>query len=238
MPDGIYAAAAGMQAQQTRIDLLSNDISNMDTTGYQSQRVAFSDLVYSAEQGVPVGSGSTVTTLGPTSSQGEIQTSDDPFSLAIEGSGYFTVKQANGSPALTRDGSFQLDANGNIVTSTGEQLDPPIQVPKGTQPSGISVGQDGSVTVANKVIGKIGVVDVPSPMGLEPVGSNLFAFTTASGRPAPTSSTIEQGALESSNVDLAQTMSDMIDAQRSYELASRAIKTQDELLDDADSLVK
>ncbi|HEX4521687.1 MAG TPA: flagellar hook-basal body protein [Gaiellaceae bacterium] len=238
MPDGIYAAAAGMQAQQTRIDLLSNDISNMDTTGYQSQRVAFSDLVYSAEQGVPVGSGSSVSTLGPTSGQGEVQTSDDPMSLAITGPGYFQVKQGNGSPALTRDGSFQLDADGNIVTSTGEKLDPPIQVPKGTQASDISVGKDGSVTVANKVIGKIGVVDVPSQMGLDPIGNNLFAITAASGQPKAASSTIEQGALESSNVDLAQTMSDMIDAQRSYELASRAIKTQDELLDDADSLVK
>ena len=238
MPDGIYAAAAGMDAQQTRIDLLSNDIANMDTTGYQAQRVAFRDLVYSSEQGTQVGAGSAVTTLGPTSEQGEIQTSDDPLSLAIQGEGYFTVKQANGSPALTRDGSFQLDADGNIVTSTGEKLDPPIQVPKGTQPSDISVGQDGSVTVANKVIGKITVVDVASPMGLDPIGSNLFAFTAASGQPTPVKSQIEQGALESSNVDLAQTMAEMIEAQRGYELASRAIKTQDELLDDANGIVK
>lgn len=238
MPDGIYAAASGMDAQQTRIDLLSNDIANMDTTGYQAQRVAFRDLVYSAEQGVPVGGGSAVATLGPTAAQGEIQTSDDPLSLAIQGPGYFTVKQANGSPALTRDGSFQLDADGNIVTSTGEQLDPPIQVPKGTQPSDVSVGQDGSVTVGNKVIGKIAVVDVASSMGLDPIGGNLFAFTTASGQPTPVKSQIEQGALESSNVDLATTMSDLIDAQRSYELASKAIATQDQILDDADSIVK
>ena len=238
MPDGIYAAGAGMAAQQTRIDYLSDDISNLNTTGYKSQRVAFHDLVYSSVSGTPVGAGSAVSTLGPTQDQGSIQPSDDPLSLALQGPGWFQVKRADGSIALTRDGSFGLDANGNIVTSTGERLDPPVQVPKGTQPSDISISAQGAVTVAGKSIGKIGVVEVPSDSGLVPIGGNLFAPSAGSGAPTASSTQIQQGALETSNVDLSQTMADMIDAQRSYELASRAIKTQDELLDVANQIVR
>jgi flagellar basal-body rod protein FlgG len=230
-----------MDAQQTRMDFLSNDISNLNTTGYRSQRVAFKDLVYSAEQGVPIGAGSTTMSLGPTLDQGSIEQTDNPLSLALSGPGFFQVKQADGTPALTRDGTFALDANGNLVTSTGEKLDPPVQVPKGAQPADISISASGDITVAGKSIGRITVVDVPSSSGLQPVGDNLFVANAASGKPTPTSTSttqIQQGALETSNVDLAQTMADMIDAQRGYELASKAIQTQDQLLDDANNIVR
>ena len=238
MTDGIFAAAAGMQAQQNRIDLLSNDIANLDTTGYQSQRVSFSDLVFSSEQGVPVGAGAATTSLGPTQDLGTIQQNGNPLSLALDGTGYFQVKQADGTTALTRDGSFGLDADGNIVTSSGDQLDPPVRVPKGTEPSQITISPDGTVTASGSKIGKIAVVDVPAPSGLAPAGDNLYVATAASGSPVATSTKIEQGALETSNVDLSETLSDIIDAQRSYELASQAIKTQDTLLDDANQIPK
>jgi flagellar basal-body rod protein FlgG len=238
MSNGIYAAASGMEAQQQRIDLLSNDVANVNTNGYKSQRLAFSDLVYSAEQGVPVGAGSAITSLGPSLAEGTIQPSDNPLSLALQGPGYFQVKRADGSIALTRDGSFGLDANGNLVTSSGERLEPPIQLPKGTQPSDVSIGADGTVSVGGKSAGKITVVDVPSPAGLRSLGDDLFGISAASGAPAAVSTHIQQGAIETSNVDLAETMSEMIDAQRSFELASRAIKTQDELLDIANQIIR
>src|SRR5262249_51267011 len=142
------------------------------------------------------------------------------------------------STALTRDGSFQLDANGNLTTSTGELVQPPIQVPKGTQPKDISIGPDGTVTVGTKSVGKIAVVDVPSSAGLQALGNNLFAGGAASGTPAPSTTQIQRGALETSNVDMADTMSQMLDAQRSFELSSRAIKTQDELLDVANQIIR
>ncbi len=238
MADGIYAAAAGMAAQQTRIDYLSNDVANVNTTGYRAQRLAFSDLLYTPEQGVPVGAGSAVVSLGPTGSAGTIQPSDNPLDLAIQGPGFFQVERADGSIALTRDGTFSLDAGGDLVTSTGERLG--VQVPKGTQPSDISIGADGSVSVGAKKVGQITVVDVASTNGLRPLGDNLFAPSAASGTPAPLgpATAIQQGATESSNVDLAETMSELLDAQRGFELASRAIKTQDELLDDANQLVR
>jgi flagellar basal-body rod protein FlgG len=227
-----------MAAQQSRMDYLSNDIANVNTNGYKSQRVAFHDLVYSAEQGVPIGAGSAATSLGPTLDQGAIQQTDNPLSLALTGPGYFQVKRADGAVALTRDGTFALDANGSIVTAAGEQLVPPVKVPKGAQPSDISISPEGAVTVAGKAIGKIDIVDVPSSTGLQPVGDNLFLATAASGKAVPTKTQLQQGATEASDVDLGQTMADMIDAQRSYELASKAIKNQDELLDIANQIVR
>jgi flagellar basal-body rod protein FlgG len=227
-----------MQAQQTRMDYLSNDIANLNTTGYKAQRLAFRDLLYAPEQGVPVGSGSALSSLGATGEAGALQPSDNPLSLALQGPGFFQVKRADGSTALTRDGSFGLDASGDLVTSTGERLQPPIRVPKGTSPSDVSIGSDGTVTAGGKKLGQIAVVDVPAPSGLVPLGGNLFGASAASGSPAPSKTAIQQGAIEASNVDLAETMSQLIDAQRSFELTSRAIKTQDELLDVANQIVK
>ena len=243
MPDGIYAAGAGMAAQQTRMDYLANDIANLNTTGYQSQRIGFEDLVYSAEhapneQTVPVGAGATTFSLGPDQAQGSMQQTGDPLDLALTGPGYFQVKRSDGSTALTRDGNLALDASGNIVTSTGEQLEPPVQAPKGTKPSDIAIAVDGTISIAGKSIGKVTVVNVPSASGLDPVGGSLFMPTAASGKPFASATQVQQGALETSNVDLATTMSQMIDAQRSYEFASEAIKTQSELLDVANQITK
>jgi flagellar basal-body rod protein FlgG len=239
MPEGIYAAASGMAAQQAQMDAISNDIANVNTAGYKSERIGFRDLVYSAEQGAPVGAGAATVDLGRTSASGELQQTGDPLSVAILGPGYLQVRKADGSLALTRDGDLTLDAQGALVTQSGERLVPPITVPKGTDPSVISIAANGNVTAGGKAIGKIAIVDVPAPGHLISAGDNLFVPTAASGAPAARSgSTLQQGAVESSNVDLGSAMVQMIEAQRGYELASRAIKTQDELLDVANQIVR
>jgi len=239
MPEGIYSAAAGMSAQQAQMDVLSNDIANVNTTGYKQQRLGFRDLVYEAEQGQPVGAGAATIDLGRTSAEGSLTQTGDPLSVAIVGPGFIQVRRSDGSIGLTRDGQLGLDAQGAIVTSSGERLSPPLTVPKGTDASAISIGQDGTVTANGTKVGQIQIVNVPAPGGLASVGDNLFAPTAASGAPAAEkNATLQQGALESSNVDLASAMVGMIAAQRGYELASRAIKTQDELLNVANQLVR
>jgi flagellar basal-body rod protein FlgG len=239
MPEGIYSAAAGMAAQQTRLDSLANDVANVNTAGYKQQRVGFRDLVYQAEQGVPVGAGSAPVDIGRSFAQGPLTQTGDSLSVAITGPGFLQVRRSDGSTALTRDGRLGLDANGAIVTSTGEHLVPPLTVPKGTDASAIVIDANGAVSVGATAIGRLSIVDVPSPGSLAPAGDNLFAPTAASGAPtAVTTTTVQQGYLEGSNVDLASAMTDMIEAQRGYELASRAIKTQDQLLDVANGLVR
>lgn len=239
MPEGIYAAAAGMAAQQAQLDAVSNDIANVNTAGYKAERLGFRDLIYTAEQGQPVGAGAASIDLGRTSAEGSLTQTGDPLSVAILGPGFIQVRRADGSIGLTRDGQLSIDAKGSIVTAAGERLDPPLTVPPGTDASQIAIAADGTVTAAGAKVGQIQLVDVPAPGQLLSVGDNLFAPTAASGAPAAVKgSTIQQGALESSNVDLAAAMVNMIEAQRGYELASRAIKTQDQLLDDANGLVR
>jgi flagellar basal-body rod protein FlgG len=237
MADGIYAAAAGMAAQQTRMDAIANDLANADTPGYKSQRVAFEDLVYGREGNVPVGSGAAALDAGRTTAQGTLSDSTDPLSLAIDGPGFFQVRRADGTVGLTRDGSFQLDAGGGLVTSQGERLVPPVTVPKGTQPSDVTIASNGSVTVAGRIVGQIALANVPSPGGLLAVGNSTYVATTASGAATTLrSGTIKQSAVEASNVNAADSMTDLLDAQQSYSLASRAIQTQDQMLQIANQI--
>lgn len=230
MPNGIYSAAAAMAAQQTQLDALANDVANADTTGYKSERVGFTDLLYQSENGVDVGSGAAAVDLGRSFSQGAPTASDNPLALAISGPGFFQVKRADGTTALTRDGNFTLDAQGSLVTPTGEQLVPPIRVPKGTQPTDVAIASNGAVTVKGKTVGAIKLVDVPAPGALLSVGSGMFAVTQGSGSPGPAAgASLSQHELEGSNVDLATAMTQMIGAQRAYALESRVIQTQDQL---------
>jgi flagellar basal-body rod protein FlgG len=232
MPDGIYSAAAGMAAQQTRLDAIANDLANVNTPGYSRERIAFEDLVYNRENGVPVGAGAAAISLGSSFTPGPLAQTGDPLSLALDGPGFFQVKRADGSVALTRAGDFVADDKGEVVTKSGERLVPPLQLPPGTDPAQLTIAADGTVTLQGKTIGKISIVTVPAPAALQPVGDG-YAPTTASGKVAgaPATTKVLQGSLEGSNVDIGQTMVDMIDAQRAYELASRAIKQQDQLLD-------
>jgi flagellar basal-body rod protein FlgG len=238
MSQGIYSAAAGMAADQARLDALANDLANVNTTGYKTERLGFRDLVYAQEgQHVETGSGAAVVDAGRDFQEGSITPSDNPLALAIDGSGFFRVKREDGSLALTRAGDLQLDAQRRLTTPNGELLDPPITLPAGTSPSDVKVAANGAVTVNGAQIGTIQIVDVPAPTGLQSVGDSLFVPTTVSGQPsAARGSTVQQGVLESSNVDVASAMTDLIDAQRSYQMTARVISTQDQLMQIANDI--
>ena len=237
MANGIYAAAAGLVAQQDRIDALSNDLANVGTTGYKSERVGFRDLLYGTERGMPVGGGASAVDAGRSSTQGALVVSTNPIALAIVGPGYMQVRRADGTTALTRDGDLRIDSAGSLVTTNGEQLVPPVKLPAKTAATDVGISPDGTVSVAGKTVGKIAVVNVPAPSGLVALGSNDFATTTASGTAAAaTGAKLVQGQLEQSNVDVATAMTDLVDAQQSYSLLSHAISTQDQLLAMANEL--
>jgi len=235
---GIFSAAAGMAADQARLDSIANDLANVNTDGYKEVRLGFRDLVYAQQdQKVWIGSGAAAVDAGRNFSEGALRQVDDPLSLAIDGPGFFKVRRADGSTALTRNGDFRLDANQRLVTANGELLDPPITLPKGTSPDDVTIGTDGAVTAKGTRIGTITIVNVPAPTGLQSVGDSLYVPTAASGAAAPVKgSTVQQRTLEASNVDVADAMTGLIDAQRSYQLASRAISLQDQLMQIANDI--
>jgi flagellar basal-body rod protein FlgG len=236
MLEGLYSAAAGMAAQQERIDGIANDLANTGTTGYKHVRIGFRDLLYSAQGNgagatVTAGAGAAAQIIGRSDEQGALQDTGNPLDVAIEGPGWFQVKRADGTTALTRDGNLRLDANGRLTTQDGDLLEPPITVPKGTGPSDVAIAGDGTVRAAGKTIGRIGLVTVPAADGLQPLGGNLFAANAGSGAAtASKAATLRQGALEASNVDVGDAMVQMMDAQRSYQMASKAIQMQDQML--------
>ena len=235
MLEGLYSAAAGMAAQQQRMDAVANDLANVSTTGYKKVRVGFRDLLYTqagkaAGTGVREGAGSASTELGRTLEQGSLQNTGRMLDVAIQGQAFLRVRQPNGTVGLTRDGSLQVNARGQLVSSSGARVLPALTIPAGTSQDQISIATDGTVTVAGKSVGTIRLVGVRSPEGLTPVGDNLFTASAASGpvRNA-TGATLQQGFLEGSNVDLGDAMVDMMDSQRSFQLASKAIQMQDEM---------
>lgn len=241
MLEGMYAAASGMAAQQQQLDSIGNDLANVSTTGYKAERTGFHDLLYNqvtiAGTTTSVGAGAATEEVGRDQAEGSVQSTGNPLDLAIEGPGYFTVKRADGTIALTRDGSFQVDSQGRLTTSEGDLLDPPIELPKGTTPDEVAIGPDGTVRAGTRTIGKIALVDVAAPDRLLAAGGNLFTATATSGAPRPqASSTIHQGALEDSNVDVASEMVHMMNAQRAYQLESSAIQTENQMLSIANEL--
>jgi flagellar basal-body rod protein FlgG len=240
MLEGLYTAAAGMAAQQQRMDALSNDVANTNTAGYKRVRIGFRDLVYQASGpgGVRTGAGAAAVQLGRGYAQGAFLKSDQPFDIAIEGDGYLQVRSlSTGQTSLTRNGSLQLDAAGRLVTPEGDMLVPPVQIPAGVDPASIKIGQDGTLTSGTRRLGQIQLVTVPAPTGLAAAGNGYYTVTAASGgvRRA-TAANVVQGALESSNVDLADAMVDMMDAQRSYSMASKAIHMQDQMMEIANGV--
>ncbi len=243
MIEGLYSAAAGMMAQQDRLDSVANDIANVNTHGYKHARVAFRDLAYlasgqGAADGVSTGSGSAAWAMGRSFAQGGLERTDRSLDVAIEGPGFMRVRTAGGQEALTRDGNLQVDANGQLVTSHGEKLVPPITIPKGIDPGKLTIAPDGRVSGEGRQLGRIQLVDVPAPDKLTALGDNLYAPSAASGaaRNAPSDARVVQGALEGSNVDMSEAMVDMMDAQKSYALASRAIQMQDQAMEIANGL--
>lgn len=234
MIEGMYTAAAGMAAQQVRLDAVANDLANANTTAYKSNRVAFRDLLYQkpglgAGDGVMIGSGSAAASLGRNMTSGSIQQTQRPLDIALQGPGFISVTGLNGKPALTRDGNLAIDSKGRLTLSSGEILSPTITLPKGVNESGITIGSDGVVRANKKVLGTIKLVEVRSPGQLQPGANNTFTVGPESGAARKAASTtIVPASLEMSNTDAASSMVAMIEAQRAFQLASRAIKIQDQ----------
>jgi len=237
MLNGLYSAAAGMIAQQTRMDGLANDIANVNTIGYKQQRLGFRDLFYNTEQGMRIGAGAAVVDSGRDFASGAFQTGDT-LSVAISGPGFLQVRTNDGRIALTRNGDIHLDSSGTFTLASGQRLVPTITLPKGTSPDDVSIAGDGTVTAKGATLGKITLVTVPGQARLQPIGDSLFLPTAASGAPRPVTggSRLEQGYLEASNVNLADAMVGVIDAQRSFQFDARVITTQDQLMEIANQI--
>ena len=237
MTRGLQTAAAGLAAQQAWIDSLSNDVANVNTPGYRAGRVAFRDLLYQQAGGIAVGSGVALADVGRSSTAGPMLTSDNPLAVAIDGPGFLQVRRNDGSIALTRSGNLQTDSEGVLVTADGNRLEPRLQIPKGTDLATVTIGTDGTVSAGAKNLGKIAIVDVPAPAGLQAVGDGLLAPTAESGATAPApGSKLTQKMIEGSGVDVATVMVDLVQAQRAYALQSRVIKTQDQLSEIANGI--
>jgi flagellar basal-body rod protein FlgG len=234
--EGMYSAAAGMAAQQARIDAVANDLANVSTTGYKHARVAFRDLIYTqavrgAAPGVQTGAGAAATYIGRSDQQGPHIVTERSLDVALRGPGYLQVRLPDGRIALTRDGALKMDSRGRLGLATGELLWPTVRVPEGTNPERISIADDGTVFAGNRRVGRVRIVEVPAPGALAGGPNNTFLVTQASGPARAARNTdLVQGALEGSNVDMATAMAQMIEGQRAFEMASRAIQTQDQLL--------
>jgi flagellar basal-body rod protein FlgG len=233
MLEGLYSAAAGMAAQQQRMDTLANDVANVNTTGYKHTRVAFRDLLYTQDRAgvVSSGAGAAATTIGRGFGQGALRETGNKLDVAIEGDGFFQVRRADGTTALTRDGALRVDPNGRLTTQRGELLRPAITVPAGTSEADVAIAQDGTVTAGGRQLGRIQLFTVRAPQALQPAGDSVFVPTAASGgAQALPAGRMAQGSLESSNVDLAEAMTNMMESQRSFQMASKAVQMQDQIL--------
>jgi flagellar basal-body rod protein FlgG len=247
-------AATGMAAQQTNLESISNNVANANTVGYKKQRTDFQDLLYQTvrEPGTPtgpttqlptglqVGTGVRVVGISRVFKEGTLVNSGNPLDIAIEGSGFFSIQQADGTPAYTRAGNLQMDSEGRIVTPEGMPLDPQIIIPSDSV--GVSIGATGIVTVTTQSqpdaveVGQIQLATFTNPAGLRAMGHNLYQATQASGEAIvgePASDgrgALLQGSLEQANVDIVEEMVGMISAQRGYEINSKVITTADDML--------
>jgi flagellar basal-body rod protein FlgG len=240
--EGLYSAAAGMAAQQQRMDALSNDVANVNTNGYRRLRLGFRDLVYQqagggAAGGVRTGSGSAAQIVGRSFQQGAVRETGNKFDLAIEGQGFFQIRRADGTLALSRDGNFHLDADRRLRDASGGLVEPGVRIPAGVKLDEVSISPDGRVTAAGRAMGRIELVNVAAPDRLIAAGDNYLLVTQESGPAQPAGGArLLPGMLEASNVDLADAMVDMMDAQRSYSMASKAIHMQDRMMEIANQI--
>jgi flagellar basal-body rod protein FlgG len=255
MNPGLRASASGMQAQQTRIDTIANNLANVNTTAFKKSRANFEDMLYETLQGsqlvhyegtetlapIQIGRGVRLADVQRIQSQGTFETTDNPFDLAIEGDGFFQIQMPNGSMGYTRDGTFTRAADtGALVTHAGFQLEPEITIPNEATQVTISPTGVVSAIMGNNgqqvELGQIELARFSNPSGLLSLGGNNYAATPASGDPmtgAPMEDgygQLQQGALETSNVEIVTEMVDMIAAQRAYEVNSKAIKTAEEMI--------
>jgi flagellar basal-body rod protein FlgG len=254
MMQSLAVVRTGLEGEQTKMDVISNNLANINTTGFKKQRPIFQDLLYqnltqpggftsqatNYPSGLQQGTGANVIATEPVVTQGSLEQTGNALDLAINGQGYFQVLLPSGQLAYTRDGSFQISPQGQVVTALGNQLQPPVTIPRGAQ--SITVGQDGTVSVTLQgqpqpsQVGVIQLANFINPAGLQNTGNNLATQTEASGAAItgqPTQNglgSVAQGYLEGSNVSVVDEMIDMIATQRAYELNTEAAKGVDQML--------
>ena len=254
MTQALWIAKTGLDAQQTRMAVVSNNLANVNTTGFKQSRVVFEDLLYQnvrqsggqtsqdteLPSGLNLGTGVRVVATEKLFTQGSILQTDNALDVAIKGRGFFQVLLPDGNLAYSRDGSFQRNSQGELVTASGYSIQPGITIPDGVQ--SITIGSDGTVSVqlagqaATSQIGTLETVDFINPVGLQPMGENLYIETASSG--AAQAGTpglngfggLAQGALEGSNVNVVAELVNMIETQRAYEMNSKAISTSDQMM--------
>ena len=254
MFSSLWVAKTGLDAQQTRMDVISNNLANANTTGFKSARASFQDLVYQnlrqpggqtteqtqAPSGLMLGTGVRVAGSEKLFTQGNIEQTGNSLDVAVQGRGFLQVTMPDGTIAYTRDGSLHMDQNGQIVTANGYAVDPAVSIPANAQ--SVTIGSDGTISVslpgqaATQQIGTVQLADFINPAGLQPNGDNLYLETASSGSPQIGQpglnglGTLAQGALESSNVNVVEQMVDMIETQRTYEMNSKAVSAADSML--------
>ncbi|WP_031433588.1 flagellar basal-body rod protein FlgG [Methylomarinum vadi] len=250
----LWVAKSGLDAQQTRMAVISNNLANVNTTGFKKSRPLFEDLVYQnirqvgaqstqnteLPSGLQLGTGVRTVATEKLHTQGNIQQTENSLDVAISGRGFFQILMPNGDINYTRDGSFKLNSDGQIVTSGGLELEPAINVPADT--ISITIGRDGTISALQPnnptptQLGQIELADFVNPTGLEPIGENLFRESVASGPPIvgipgeEEYGSLLQGSLETSNVNVVEELVNMIETQRAYEMNSKAISTTDQML--------
>lgn len=254
MHKALWVGKTGLEAQDKSLAVIANNMANASTTGFKKDRAVFEDLIYQVQRqpgalssqntqlpsGLQLGTG--VRTVGTQKifMQGDLNMTEQPLDMAINGRGFFQVLMPDGNISYTRDGTFHIDADGNMVTANGYFFEPNIQVPDQTKT--ITIGTDGIVTAVSAgdqdpvEIGNIEIVDFINPAGLQAIGNNLFLETAASGAPIAGVPSLDgfgsiiQGALENSNVTIVEEMVDMIATQRAYEMNSKVVSTADQML--------
>ncbi|WP_320669662.1 flagellar hook-basal body protein [Patulibacter defluvii] len=240
MLQGLYSAAAGMTAQQTRMDAVSGDVANANTPGYRRERVAFRDLlpVRDGVPGVEVSSGAAVRGIGRSSLAGALRETGRALDVAITGSGFLQVERPGGGTALVRSGALAVDGRGRLTTATGELLAGVRPVPAGASAERLRIDPDGTVSTDDgRRLGRLRLVDVAAPGQLQPIGDGLAVATAGSGPlRSATGARLVQGSLETSNVDLGDAMVDLIESQRAFSMASRAVQMQDQMLEIANGV--
>ena len=254
MLPALWVAKTGLSAQDTNLSTISNNLANVSTTGFKRDRAEFQDLLYQVKRqpgaqstqdselpsGLQVGTGVRIVGTQKNFNAGSLQTTEQPLDMAIDGRGFFQILQPDGTTSYTRDGTFHLDSNGQIVNASGFALEPAIVIPNDAQT--FTVGRDGTVSItvagnpAAQVIGNLQTADFINPAGLQAVGNNLFMETAASGAPQVGTpglngfGTTLQNTLETSNVSTVEEMVNMITTQRAYEMNSKVISTADQML--------
>lgn len=254
MMKSLWIAKTGLDAQQSQLDVVSNNLANTSTAGFKRSRAVFEDLMYQTMRqpgaqidedtqipsGLQIGTGAKIVSTVKNFTQGNLNPTENMLDVAINGKGFFPITMPDGTTNYTRDGSFQLNSDGELVTSNGYQLEGPIVVPP--EAINVTIGQNGVVSAITiddpnpQVIGQIELVEFINPAGLDSRGQNLFAQTAASGEPnqglpgTDGKGLLSQGFVETSNVNVVEELVNMIQTQRAYEINSKAITTSDQML--------